>query len=198
MVEGRRGGKGIGIKIRRNKGRKRRVGRLFVDGCGGGRIGGGIGGGGGVWEELKIGVDIAPSVTVPNQLLGAPLGTEVTLKCYVEAFPNTINYWVKNHRGTNDEMLLEGPKYSVREERSGYKVLMELAIKGFTEQDVGSYKCISTNSLGRADGTLRLYGLAEAAQSSGASNASGKVPGYTSSLSHILSMFLFIPVLWPR
>nr|XP_050863111.1 lachesin-like isoform X2 [Vespula vulgaris] len=167
---------------------------------------------------IRASSTVAPTVTVPNQLLGAPLGTEVTLKCYVEAFPNTINYWVKNHRGTNDEMLLEGPKYSVREERSGYKVLMELAIKGFTEQDVGSYKCISTNSLGRADGTLRLYeikigfdrtsrgkdhvsiigGLAEAAQSSGASNAGGRAPGYTSSLSHILSMFLFIPVLWPR
>lgn len=49
-------------------------------------------------------------------------------------------------------------KYSVREERSGYKVLMWLLIKGFTEQDVGSYKCVSTNSLGKADGTLRLYG----------------------------------------
>ncbi|KAI4499609.1 hypothetical protein M0802_005179 [Mischocyttarus mexicanus] len=171
-----------------------------------------------VSKRVTLAVNFAPTVTVPNQLLGAPLGSEVTLKCYVEAFPNTINYWVKNHRGMNDEMLLEGPKYGVREERSGYKVLMELAIKGFTEQDMGSYKCISTNSLGRADGTLRLYeikmgfdrtsrgkehvsiigGLAEAAQSSGASNASGKVPGYTSSLSHILSMFLFIPVLWPR
>jgi neurotrimin len=29
---------------------------------------------------------------------------EVQLECYVEAFPNTINYWVKN-RG---EMLLNG------------------------------------------------------------------------------------------
>lgn len=46
----------------------------------------------------------------------------------------------------------------MREERSGYKVLMSLLIKGFSEQDVGSYKCVSTNSLGKADGTLRLYG----------------------------------------
>lgn len=171
-----------------------------------------------VSKRVVLAVNFAPTVTVPNQLLGAPLGTEVTLKCYVEAFPNTINYWVKNRRGSKDEMLLEGPKYSVREERSGYKVLMELAIKGFTEQDVGSYKCISTNSLGRADGTLRLYeikigfdrtsrgkdhvsiigSLAEAAQSSGASNAGGRSLGYVSSFSHILSMFLFIPVLWPR
>ncbi|KAJ4431797.1 hypothetical protein ANN_20402 [Periplaneta americana] len=47
---------------------------------------------------------VAPVVKVPNQLLGAPLGTDVQLECYVEAFPNTINYWVKN-RG---EMLLDG------------------------------------------------------------------------------------------
>ncbi|KOX76062.1 Lachesin [Melipona quadrifasciata] len=140
---------------------------------------------------------VAPVVKAPNQLLGAPLSTDVQLECYVEAFPNTINYWVKNRRGSEDEMLLEGLKYSVREERSGYKVLMWLLIKGFTEQDVkkdvGSYKCVSTNSLGKADGTLRLYeikigfdrssrgkdhvsiigGLAEAAQSSGA-NSGGR------------------------
>jgi hypothetical protein len=47
---------------------------------------------------------VAPVVKVPNQLLGAPLGTDVQLECYVEAFPNTINYWIKN-RG---EMLLDG------------------------------------------------------------------------------------------
>ena len=49
-------------------------------------------------------VAVAPVVKVPNQLLGAPLGTNVSLECHVEAFPNTINYWVKN-RG---EMLLDG------------------------------------------------------------------------------------------
>ena len=50
------------------------------------------------------------------------------------------------------------PKYNVREERTGYTVLMWLLIKKFTDRDVGSYKCVSTNSLGKADGTLRLYG----------------------------------------
>ncbi|EGI69173.1 hypothetical protein G5I_02103 [Acromyrmex echinatior] len=93
---------------------------------------------------------------------------------------------------------------------------MWLLIKKFTDRDVGSYKCVSTNSLGKADGTLRLYeikigfergsrvkdhvsiigGLAEAAQSSGASSGVGGF--YGNSLSHILSMFFFIPILWPR
>lgn len=47
---------------------------------------------------------VAPTIKVPNQLLGAPLNTDVQLECYVEAFPNTINYWVKSH----SEMLLDG------------------------------------------------------------------------------------------
>lgn len=49
-------------------------------------------------------VTVAPMIKVPNQLLGAPLGTDVKLQCYVEAFPNTINYWIKN----GGEMLLDG------------------------------------------------------------------------------------------
>ncbi|XP_076247715.1 lachesin [Calliopsis andreniformis] len=171
-----------------------------------------------VSKRVQLAVNFAPIVKAPNQLLGAPFGTDVQLECYVEAFPNTINYWVKNRRATEDEMLLEGHKYNVREERSGYKVLMRLIIKGFTEQDVGSYKCVSTNSLGKADGTLRLYeikitfgrssrgkdhvsiigGLAEAAQSSGANNGSRGFFEFNN-LSRFLSMFLFILVfLWPR
>ncbi|OAD56282.1 Lachesin [Eufriesea mexicana] len=167
-----------------------------------------------VSKRVTLAVNFAPVVKAPNQLLGAPLGTDVQLKCYIEAFPNTINYWVKNRRGGEDEMLIEGHKYEVREERSGYKVLMSLLIKGFCEQDVGSYKCVSTNSLGKADGTLRLYvikinfdrtsrakdhvpiidGLAKAAQSSGASSDRGLF-GSWKKLWHFLSICLFISVL---
>ncbi|XP_078038969.1 lachesin [Augochlora pura] len=170
-----------------------------------------------VSKRVTLAVNFVPVVRVPNQLLGTPLGTNVQLQCYVEAFPKTINYWVKNRQGTGDEMLIEGHKYSVREERSGYTVLMTLLIKGLTEKDVGSYRCVSTNSLGKADGNLRLYkikfgfdrssrgkdhvsiigGLAEAAQSSGGN--SRRFFGHSNKLSHRLSILLFIPVLlWLR
>ncbi|CAG9825632.1 unnamed protein product [Phaedon cochleariae] len=49
-------------------------------------------------------------------------------------------------------------KYAIREDRSGYKVFMWLVIKSFSSSDIGTYNCVSTNSLGRAEGTLRLYG----------------------------------------
>ncbi|XP_050519561.1 uncharacterized protein LOC126893426 [Diabrotica virgifera virgifera] len=96
---------------------------------------------------------VAPVIKVPNQLLGAPVSTDVQLECYVEAYPNTVNYWIKN-RG---EMLLNGSKYSIKEERSGYKVFMWLVIRSFSSSDSGTYNCVSTNSLGKAEGTLRLY-----------------------------------------
>ncbi|XP_066251861.1 lachesin-like [Euwallacea similis] len=106
-----------------------------------------------VSKRIALNVNFAPVIKVPNQLLGAPLNTDVQLECYVEAFPNTINYWVKN-RG---EMLLNGSKYQIQENRSGYKVVMWLVIRSFAEADVGTYNCVSTNSLGKAEGTLRLY-----------------------------------------
>ena len=36
---------------------------------------------------------------MPNQLVGAPLGTDVTLECFVEASPKAINYWVRTLDG---------------------------------------------------------------------------------------------------
>ncbi|CAH0381084.1 unnamed protein product [Bemisia tabaci] len=57
-----------------------------------------------VSKRITLYVTFAPVIKVPNQLLGAPLNTDVTLECNVEAFPNTVNYWVRD----NTEMLLEG------------------------------------------------------------------------------------------
>ncbi|KAH1012333.1 hypothetical protein HUJ05_011508 [Dendroctonus ponderosae] len=106
-----------------------------------------------VSKRVSLYVNFPPTIKVPNQLLGAPVQTDVQLECYVEAFPNTINYWVKNR----SDMLLNGSKYLVRENRIGYRVYMSLLIKSFSAKDVGTYNCVSTNSLGKAEGTLRLY-----------------------------------------
>ncbi|KAF9424493.1 hypothetical protein HW555_000304 [Spodoptera exigua] len=85
-----------------------------------------------VSKRIILNVNFAPTVKVPNQLLGAPLGTDVKLKCYVEAHPNTINYWIKN-RG---EMLLDGPKYTITEEKMSYQVTMWLTIRQFSRNDI--------------------------------------------------------------
>ena len=48
-------------------------------------------------------------------------------------------------------------KYTIEETRDGYKVAMRLIVKKFHEKDVGSYSCISSNSLGKVEGVSRLY-----------------------------------------
>ena len=50
------------------------------------------------------------------------------------------------------------PKYGITEERAGFRGTMKLIVRKFSPADVGTYHCVSTNSLGRAEGTLRLYG----------------------------------------
>lgn len=53
---------------------------------------------------------------------------------------------------------LLSPKYGITEKRDGYRGVMLLVVRSFSASDVGTYHCVSTNSLGRAEGTLRLYG----------------------------------------
>jgi hypothetical protein len=44
------------------------------------------------------------------------------------------------------------------ENRTSYKIHLKLTINHFSRRDLGTYMCVSTNSLGHADGTVRLYG----------------------------------------
>lgn len=45
---------------------------------------------------FKLLCAVHPVIHVPNQLVGAPLSTDVTLECNVEAYPRSINYWMRD------------------------------------------------------------------------------------------------------
>ncbi|XP_058454341.1 lachesin [Malaya genurostris] len=167
-----------------------------------------------VSKRVSLSVHFAPSVRPTSQLLGAPLSSDVQLECSVEASPMPVSYWLKGGRvlpasftgitnsnyeqgQSRPEMLLDGPKYGITEERHGFRTNMRLVVRFFSPSDVGTYHCVSTNSLGRADGTMRLYeikihpggvqtsddqlniigGLAEAARGRGNSSANSLVTG---------------------
>lgn len=42
---------------------------------------------------------VSPSVWIQYQLIGAYDGQQVTLECYSQAFPKSINYWAKDNSG---------------------------------------------------------------------------------------------------
>jgi len=39
---------------------------------------------------------VPPMIWVQNQLISAYEGQQITLECYTEAFPNSINYWTQD------------------------------------------------------------------------------------------------------
>lgn len=97
---------------------------------------------------------VPPVLWIPNQLVGAPLGRDVTLDCHTEAYPSSINYWGRRP----NEMIISNDKMQVKTKEKTYKTHMRLTIKNLQPQDFGVYTCFSKNSLGATEGTVNLYG----------------------------------------
>lgn len=56
-------------------------------------------------------------------------------------------------------MIISNDKYLMTETvNSQYSVQMRLVISHIQKPDLGGYKCISKNSIGDAEGNIRLYG----------------------------------------
>lgn len=92
-------------------------------------------------------------IFVPNQLVGAPAGTNVTIDCHTEAYPRAMSYWF-----LGDEMILSNEKYTTSIMENSYRAYMRLTIRNLQAGDFGNYRCISKNSLGETEGSIRLYG----------------------------------------
>lgn len=57
------------------------------------------------------------------------------------------------------EMIIAGDRYALTEkENNMYSIEMVLHIRRLQTSDFGGYKCISKNSIGDTEGTIRLYG----------------------------------------
>ena len=92
---------------------------------------------------------------IPHQLVGAPLAYSVTLECFTEAHPTSLNYWTRE----DGHMIHESRKYRAENtvDSPPYKTHMKLTINNIQEKDYGVYKCVAKNPRGETDGTIRLY-----------------------------------------
>lgn len=52
---------------------------------------------------------------------------------------------------------LAGKRYEPINVDNAYKVIMKLTILSVSQNDFGSYRCVSKNSLGDTDGSIKLY-----------------------------------------
>ncbi|XP_063990309.1 opioid-binding protein/cell adhesion molecule homolog [Diachasmimorpha longicaudata] len=110
-----------------------------------------------VSKRIMLIVHFPPMIMIQNQLVGAEEGSQTTLECHFEAFPKSINYWTRQ----NDDIISNGEKYEASMSDNlhvdAYKVHMSLTIKEIGPDDYGIYKCLSKNSLGTTDGSIKLY-----------------------------------------
>ncbi|KAK9758954.1 Immunoglobulin V-set domain [Popillia japonica] len=105
-----------------------------------------------VSKRIIVDVEFSPMIWVPNQLVGAPAGTDVTIDCHTEAYPRAISYWVYEN-----VMLLPNKKYGTENMENSYRAHMKLTVRNIQTGDFGNYRCISKNSLGETEGSIRLY-----------------------------------------
>ncbi|KAH7640694.1 hemicentin-1-like [Dermatophagoides farinae] len=127
-----------------------------------------------VSRRIVLQVNFPPMIWVPNQLLGATINDQVTLRCDTEAFPLSLNYWTKEDRSSSsssssssstkgDEpdhgeiMIVNSDRYRIANQEQSYKVHMKLVIKHITIDDFGIYRCHTKNSLGSTQGSIRIY-----------------------------------------
>eukprot|EP00094_Tigriopus_californicus_P006670 TCALIF_06422-PA protein Name:"Similar to Lac Lachesin (Drosophila melanogaster)" AED:0.14 eAED:0.14 QI:0/0.87/0.66/0.88/0.87/1/9/0/429 len=114
-----------------------------------------------VSQRVVLNVNFEPTIEIKNQVVGCPVGKEVVLQCSVEAYPNPHNYWQRSTTQGGDHEIIMAPNHSpdfeITNQVSSYRSEMTFKIKRFAKADAGTYTCISTNSLGRKEGTIRLY-----------------------------------------
>uniref|UniRef100_A0A182YHD0 Ig-like domain-containing protein n=1 Tax=Anopheles stephensi TaxID=30069 RepID=A0A182YHD0_ANOST len=106
-----------------------------------------------VSKRVMLIVHFPPMIWIQDQLVGAALGQRLTLECQSEAYPRSINYWMKN-----DTIITQGKHFEPSiKEINNYKVVMKLTIKDINIADFGTYKCVVKNSLGETDGSIKVY-----------------------------------------
>ncbi|XP_041970894.1 lachesin-like [Aricia agestis] len=106
-----------------------------------------------VSKRIMLTVEFPPSIIIRNQLVGAPLGSDLVLECEVEAYPKPVSYWSRD----SGEIVPVGGSIEPLKITGSYRSILRLPLKRLTSSDYGTYKCISKNALGDTEGTIKLY-----------------------------------------
>ena len=62
---------------------------------------------------------VKPKVWVNQNLVGAPLGDDVEIDCFIEAYPRSITYWQKTNEG-KEIILMNG--YGLNIHQTSYQI----------------------------------------------------------------------------
>ncbi|CAG0898052.1 unnamed protein product, partial [Darwinula stevensoni] len=105
-----------------------------------------------VSKRILLTVNFPAEIKEDAQVVSVRRGSPLTLKCTVEASPQTVNYWLRN----SSEILIASERYRIEERREGYRSEMFLTIREFQAQDEALYSCAAANSLGEVRGNISV------------------------------------------
>ncbi|XP_012220074.1 lachesin-like [Linepithema humile] len=108
-----------------------------------------------VSKRYYVNVRFKPLIKVSNQLVAAPVDSDVLLQCYVESSPKALNTWYRN-----GVKLLEDEKHDISEVTiNDYAYQLNLTVRCLDRSDFGTYICSAENAFGKAEGSIRLQEL---------------------------------------
>ncbi|KAL6439118.1 hypothetical protein ACFW04_003825 [Cataglyphis niger] len=109
-----------------------------------------------VSKRYYVNVRFKPLIKVANQLVAAPVDSDVLLQCYVESSPKALNTWYRN----NGVKLLKDEKHDISEVTiNDYSYMLNLTIRRLDQYDFGTYTCTAENAFGKAEASIRLQEL---------------------------------------
>lgn len=119
-------------------------------------------------RRIFLEVTFTPMIWVPNQVVGAALGSNVALECHTEAHPPSDNFWFRSSRRLDTNLTAsvsedgrlkqKKPKrHEASTTKTGLKVYMKLSMGNLRKEDYGTYHCVAQNALDRTEGKIQLY-----------------------------------------
>ncbi|GFO25902.1 opioid-binding protein/cell adhesion molecule [Plakobranchus ocellatus] len=110
------------------------------------------------FKTIKVYVEFAPEIYLPNKRIGQGKGRETILECTVTAFPHAVTYWQKaGHRITTSSHKYRLDVY----EDGGNRLTLSLRVFDIDDSDYGPYTCIASNKIGEDAETMFLYNYAK-------------------------------------
>ena len=99
---------------------------------------------------------VAPEIYLPNRRIGQWRRRETILECVITAFPQAVNYWEKNGRRLSGTA---SSKHRVEVyDETQHRLTLSLRVHVADDDDFGEYMCVASNSLGKVQKVMTLYG----------------------------------------
>jgi len=103
------------------------------------------------------GLSVAPEIYLPNRRIGQWRRRETILECVITAFPHAVNYWAKDGRRLTGGASSSKHQVEVYDETS-HRLTLSLRVHVADDDDFGEYTCVASNSLGKVQKVMTLYG----------------------------------------